>query len=370
MGALPSPPRLTTPQPSPSPEFSLSKYRVCASFCHQNISNWIECYDPSNNTWSHLSLIPGLIDNHVLKDFVMVSLGNSIYIIGGRLCHRERSSSEYDEISDSEIEVRSKVLRYNIILNEWFECASLKIPRYDFACTTCKNKIYVAGGKSNLGSARGTSSAEVYDPIADEWTPLPSMSTLRYKCVGVTFQGKIHVVGGFAVRVDSDKTEPFVTERSSAEVYDTRAGKWDLVAGMWQLDVPPYQIVAIGERLLSSGDCLKAWKGHIEAYDGRLNMWDVVDGSHLQTLNSPISTSAANSKHWSPSQRLYLTMAPIGTHLYFLAGYRMAGELPRTVSTVHSFDTSAKDHAWRRFEPVEEEGEKVLCSHCCVVQIS
>ncbi|KAJ9168904.1 hypothetical protein P3X46_020381 [Hevea brasiliensis] len=372
MGPSHSPLRpVTSP---PSSEFSLSKYRVCASFCHKNTSNWIESYDPSNNTWSHLSPIPGLLSNHVLKDFVMVSLADSIYIIGGRLCQKERSplksNDDFEELNDVGVEVRSSVLRYNVLLNEWFHCAPMKMPRYYFACTTWENKIYVAGGKSNLASARGTSTAEVYDPILDVWTPLPSMSTLRYKCAGVTFQGKIHVVGGFAVRVDSNKTEPFIMERSSAEVYDVQAGKWDLLARMWQLDIPPNQIVALGGRLFSSGDCLKAWKGHIEAYDGRLNMWDVVDGSHLQTLNSAISTSDANSENWSPRQRLYLTMAPIGTHLYFLAGYRMAGELSRTISMVHIFDTLARSDAWRSFEPVEEDGEKELCSHCCVVQIS
>ncbi|XWS18368.1 hypothetical protein CRYUN_Cryun32bG0037500 [Craigia yunnanensis] len=128
-------------------------------------------------------------------------------------------------------------------------------------------------GKSNLASARGISSAEVYDPALDEWTPLPSMSTLRYECVGVTWQRKIYVVGGFVERGDSDLNMlTFSPQRSSAEVFDTQAGRWDLVARMWQLDVPPNQIVAVDGKLFSSGDCLSPWKGHIEVYDGKLNM--------------------------------------------------------------------------------------------------
>jgi hypothetical protein len=137
---------------------------------------------------------------------------------------------------------------------------------------------------------------------------------------------------------------------------------------MWQLDVPPNQIVALENRLFSSGDCLVTWKGHIEAYDGILNMWNEVDGSRLETLSSPIST--VDNESWPPIQRLYLTMAPIGTHLYFLAGYRMAGESSRTMSVVNVFDTSATSDAWRNFEVREEEGEKEFCSHCCVVQLS
>jgi hypothetical protein len=57
---------------------------------------------------------------------------------------------------------------------------------------------------------------------------------------------------------------------------------------MWQLDVPPNQIAALEGNLFSSGYCLNAWKGHIEAYDGKLNIWNVVNGSRLQTLFSPM----------------------------------------------------------------------------------
>ncbi|XP_007025725.2 PREDICTED: kelch-like protein 5 [Theobroma cacao] len=373
MGSLPSPPQPTTPPPSPG--FNPSRYRVIVAFCpkeagpNANFFNCIQYYNPSNNTWSHVSLIPDLLENHVLKGFAMVSLGESIYIIGGTLWHKGRpqsSSDQSDEFVDVGVEVSPLVLRYNVRSDQWSKYAPLGIPRFDFAYAVGDNKIYVAGGKSNWDSARGISSAEVYDPARDEWTPLPSMSTLRYKCVGVTWQGKIYVVGGFAERGDSDLNMlTFSPQRSSAEVFDTRAGRWDLVAGMWQLDVPPNQIVSVDGKLFSSGDCLKPWKGHIEMYDGKLNMWDEVDGSCFQ-----ISTSAGtNDEHWPPMERLYLTMAPIGTQLYFLAGYRMAGESSRTLSTVYIFDTSATVDAWRSLAPTEEEGEKELCSHCCVVQL-
>ncbi|XVF40556.1 hypothetical protein PTKIN_Ptkin01aG0123200 [Pterospermum kingtungense] len=323
MGSLSALPQPTTP---PAEYKDPSGYRVIiAAFCpketapNTNIFNCIQGYNPSNNTWSHVSLIPDLLENHVLK------------------------------------------------VGPWHKCAPLGIPRYDFACAVCENKIYVAGGKSNLGSPRGISSAEVYDPALDEWTPLPNMSTLRYKCVGLTWQGKICVVGGFAERSESDvNMVTFSPQRCSAEVLDTQAGRWDLVAGMWQLDVPPYQIVAVDGKLFSSGDCLNPWKGHIEVYDGKLNMWDEVDGSRSQTLNS----LGANDENSRPMERLYLTMAPIGTLLYFLAGYGTGGESSRTLSMVHVFDTSATFDAWKSLEPMEEEGEKELCSHCCVVQLS
>ncbi|KAF7840245.1 influenza virus NS1A-binding protein-like protein A-like [Senna tora] len=357
MGSLPSPPR-------PMENFN-SNYHICAVFCPReptpnvSVPNWIELYNPSINTWTYVCSIPGLIDDQILKGFCMVSLRDSIYIIGGQICRKERVhvSDESADLVDIGIQVVSTVLRYNLRTNEWFTCAPLGVARYDFACTVCEDKIYVAGGKSTLASAQGISAAEVYDPSVDRWTPLPNLHILRYKCVGVTWQGKVYVIGGFAEREDCDKTVvPSLVERSSAEVYESEGRKWDVMAGMWQLDVPPNQIVAVNGSLLSSGDCLNAWKGHIEAYDGKL--WNEVDGSHKPSLSI-----------LEPNHRVYLTMAPIGTQLYFLAGYTSA--VPKTImSIVHIFDTSASGEAWRSFEPMELEGvEKELCSHCCVVQL-
>ncbi|KAA8519839.1 hypothetical protein F0562_014071 [Nyssa sinensis] len=337
MGSLPSPPSASASAPPPSPETTPLRYRVYASFCLRepapniNISNWIDCYNPYINAWNRVTSIPNLEENHVLKDFAMISIGDTIYIIGGRRCRKERAhiTDELADIVDMNVEVLTSVLRYNIHSDQWSSCAPLNVPRYDFACSMCDNKIYVAGGQSTLKGARGITAAEMYDPSFNEWTLLPDMSTLRYKCVGVTWQEKVHV-----------------------------------------LDVPPNQIVAVGGRLFSSGDCLNAWKGHIEAYDGKLKLWYIVDGSQLQILSSPVSTSYGNDDNWPPIQRLYLTMAPIGTLLYFLAGYRKAGESSRTVSMVDIFDTSASRDAWMSAEPTEEEGEKELCSHCCVVQLA
>ncbi|PSS04764.1 F-box/kelch-repeat protein [Actinidia chinensis var. chinensis] len=228
-------------------------------------------------------------------------------------------------------------------------------------------KIYVAGGQSALVGARGVSSTEVYNPSLDEWTQLPNMNTLRYKCVGVTWRGKIHVVGGFVESTDY----PVVgyTDRTSTEVYNEPSGKWDLVPGMWQLDVPPNQIIAVEGRLLRLGDCLNAWKGHIEAYDGNLNLWYLVEGSQLQIPSSPTLTSPSDGERWPTTKRNFLTMAPIGTYLYFLVGYRKGRDSLCTKLGVHVFNTSAAGGGWRCMEPIEVEGEKELCSHCCVVQL-
>ncbi|KAI3712458.1 hypothetical protein L1987_71015 [Smallanthus sonchifolius] len=335
-----------------SDEDSPQLYSVYASFSAKTPSpdvNWIECYNLSTNTWFQVTSIPGLPKNHVLKGFAMVIVGDSIYIIGGLCCHKN--------VIDQQ-QVHPSVLRYSIPEDNWSTCTPLKEPRFDFACAVSGGKIYVAGGKCTTHSVRGVSSAEVYDPALGEWKLLPNMSTSRDKGVGVTWQDKFYVVGGFA----TDTQGPFTMARSSAEVYDTLTNTWQFLPRMWELDVPPNQIVVVGGKLFSSGDCYKKWKGFIEKYDRELNMWNVVDGS---SLSSPTSMLDVTSPDRPLMEQLYLSIAPIGTCLYFFAGYRMIGETSWFKSEVHVFNTS-DGGVWTSFEPKVEHGEKELSCHCSV----
>lgn len=98
------------------------------------------------------------------------------------------------------------------------------------------------------------------------------------------------VVEGFSHRGNFDRIRgPYVMTRSSVEVYDPQHDKWDFKAIMWELDVPPYQIVDVNRKLYSSGDSFKLWKGYIEAYDEKQNIWNGVNESNLH-CKSPNST--------------------------------------------------------------------------------
>ncbi|XP_040376663.1 kelch-like protein diablo [Oryza brachyantha] len=358
---------------------------IYACFAHGGLTS-LECYEPGANTWRRVGKLPGVPDGHVVKGFAVVALGECVYVIGGRLCRRERGVAGGEHHRDTDVAVRADVLRYDARRGEWERCAPLLVPRFDFACAPCGGRICVAGGQCSLSGARGTAAAEVYDAGKGKWSALPDMSTLRYKCVGVTWHGRFHVVGGFAESTPpADEPAPgemaavlpqsSALERSSAEVFDCARGVWEIIPGMWQLDVPPNQIVAVAGRLFSSGDCLNSWKGHVEVYDGELNIWSIMDHSTLPDL-SLLATLPPSA------QRLYLTMAVVDTQLYFLAGYQVAvadaGDGFRTVSLVHSFDTGATPGvmpAWSSFHPTMdqesvEDGSKELLSQCCSVQLS
>lgn len=72
-------------------------------------------------------------------------------------------------LKEIDLRVVPCVHRDNIRMDNWEICALLSKPRFDFACTIRDNKIYVAGGQSSLGRAKGISSTKVYDPTLDEW---------------------------------------------------------------------------------------------------------------------------------------------------------------------------------------------------------
>ncbi|GLJ30407.1 hypothetical protein SUGI_0601720 [Cryptomeria japonica] len=293
------------------------------------MSTWIEAYNTAERTWQRVVEIPGLEEDQILKGFGMVSIGKALFVAGGRVCRKNLCDTMPSPPSEIDIRVSNELYKLDCVTNTWTRCADLNTARVDFACSVYDGKIYVAGGRSQTTCAKGVSSAEVYDPELDTWTLLPSMSTGRYKSVGVTWEGKIYIVGGFAGPEDSEQMIlPYTNYRSSVEVFDPAEGRWSLIPGMWQLDVPPNQIVTVNERLYSSGDCLTMWKGHIEAYDSKLNMWKIVEGSHLRTMQNPAvlgNLSPDNGR----GEQLYVTMAAVGSRLFFLGGHRLPDDYTR-----------------------------------------
>lgn len=326
---------------------------------NDRVKNWIEAYDPVRNTWKPICWLPGLADSEMLKGFGLVSLHGRLYIIGWRLCTRTSTSPV-----EVDVQIRADVMMYDCFANKWSVCAKMSTPRVDFAWAVCKGRIYVMGGRSVAGHEKGVSSAEVYDIEADAWYPLPKMSTNRYKCVGVTFKDKVFAIGGFTSSENPQEysLDAFALNRSSVEIYDPAIDGWEFVKGMWQLDVPPYQVVNLEGQLYSSGDVLNSWKGHLEIYDEALNMWKAVPGSRREDLEGEGLLAL----------RRYVTMAPIGNHIFFLEGYCQPVEHPSfcfdrvcSFNAAGNLESAAK---WEAFEPLHN-GCRDLCSHCCVVEM-
>ncbi|MED6156713.1 hypothetical protein PIB30_016869 [Stylosanthes scabra] len=104
----------------------LSNHAIVAVFCPTKpttdnkaiVPNSMELFNPSTNTWSYLTSVPGLIEGQILRGFCMVSLGDYIYIIGGLICHKEGvhvsdDSAELVDVGCSSAEV------YDMLAKKW-----------------------------------------------------------------------------------------------------------------------------------------------------------------------------------------------------------------------------------------------------------
>ncbi|GLU23057.1 hypothetical protein SLE2022_390890 [Rubroshorea leprosula] len=106
---------------------------------------------------------------------------------------------------------------------------------------------------------------------------------------------------------------------------------------------------------------------HWEYHDPAVDMWTPLPNMSTMRSGAPLSCSI----QWRESRNSWQGCGSWTCQLYFLAGFRIAGEISRTVSMAYIFDTAAvTSDAWRSFDPTEEDGEKELCIHCCVVKPS
>lgn len=93
-----------------------TNFRIYACFCRRGspLSTQLESYDPSNHTWRRIGPIPGIPETSVLKGFALISLGDCVYVIGGRLCQRSEPGRDGDADVDPvevDVAVRTEVLR-------------------------------------------------------------------------------------------------------------------------------------------------------------------------------------------------------------------------------------------------------------------
>lgn len=92
----------------------------------------------------------------------------------------------------------------------------MQVKRRFLAVTSLLNKVFVAGGYSDLTYLN---SVECYDPISNAWTSIAPMNTKRYGARAAVLDGQLYVIGGH------DGTG----QLSSIERYDEQANEWVMV---------------------------------------------------------------------------------------------------------------------------------------------
>jgi N-acetylneuraminic acid mutarotase len=172
-----------------------------------HVVDTVEAYNPATNAWSTEARMP-----IGLSDFAAVTGRNGkIYAIGGA-----ESNSTGGEETLGRVEV------YDSTSNSWTTGASMPTPRSGFAAALGSNgKIYTIGGQNSQTTI--VSTAEAYDPTTNAWSTEVPLPTARYGLAAATgLNGKIYALGGYTGGATV----------ATAEVYDPAAKYWSRVSPM------------------------------------------------------------------------------------------------------------------------------------------
>jgi len=142
-----------------------------------SITNLVEVYDPTTDTWSTVAPLP-----YPLHHCALASVDGILYVIGG-----------YYNIPLPWFSVND-VLAYDPNTDQWTYRTPMSIKRGEHSAVVYQNKIYVTGGNDYNGNA--TPVVEIYDPATDTWSLADSIPTVRHHHASAVVDSLIYVVGG------------------------------------------------------------------------------------------------------------------------------------------------------------------------------
>ncbi|KAL2510787.1 F-box/kelch-repeat protein OR23 [Abeliophyllum distichum] len=191
-------------------------------------------FDQKNLCWCPLPPMPCNPHVYGLCNFISVSVGPHLYVLGGSLF--DTRSFPLDRPSPS-----SSAFRFDFRTFSWDSLSPMITPRGSFACAPLPdcNKIVVAGGGSRhtLFGAAGSrmSSVEMYDIGKDEWVALDGLPRFRAGCVGFFLGREFWVMGGYGESRTVSGVFPVDEYYRDAVVMELKnGGKWRELGDMWK----------------------------------------------------------------------------------------------------------------------------------------
>lgn len=202
---------IIAPTPSPFPRWQqkasmLTPRKSMAVVAYENqiyamggesetgLSNIMELYDLSNDSWSVLSPLPV-----PLTEIKSVVIGGLFYVPGGKTLG--------DKIVKS-------LWVYDPHHNQWDELAPLPIPLCGYALVAYEGRMYVFGG---WNGEKVVNTVFEYIPEADEWYERTAMPTARAYAGAAIAGGKIYVIGGFDGEKGLDVNEEYFPDLDNEE---------------------------------------------------------------------------------------------------------------------------------------------------------
>jgi N-acetylneuraminic acid mutarotase len=144
-----------------------------------------EAYDPITNNWTEKAPMPTARHHHT-----SAVIDGKLYVIGGRLLGngvQSQINEALSNLNDNEM--------YNPLNDSWTVMEQMPTKRSGIAAAASPvdGNIYVFGGQSIDDAFNNT---EKYSPITDKWTTETSMPTARLGLEAIALDDKIYVIGG------------------------------------------------------------------------------------------------------------------------------------------------------------------------------
>ena len=193
-------------------------------------STRVDCYDPTTNSWTHLTDLP-----EAITDAAVVTVGAQAWLIGGYVGNDPGTPTTHVWIYDSTTNTWSSgsdlpyargagaaglvgnvihffagrdstrngdhtshwALDLNNLDAGWVNQASLPSPRNALSAAVINGELYAIGGEQLEGaSAIAMSEVDVYDADSDAWSRVTDMPLALSHTAAFVFDNKIVVVGG------------------------------------------------------------------------------------------------------------------------------------------------------------------------------
>lgn len=182
----------------------------------------VSALDPATGNWTRIKPIKKY-PNGLPLFCRLIGVDGKLVMIGGW------DPASYRPVQD--------VFVYEFAAEKWRQGKGMPEKRSFFGAAECGGEIFVTGGHDEGKNAAAT--AWAYNIRNDEWRELPAMSGGRDECEAVAIGSEIWVVSGYG-------TENQGNFETTAEVFDTKTGKWRRVDSAWCGDISPRSVVGVG----------------------------------------------------------------------------------------------------------------------------
>ncbi|GAB7052439.1 Kelch repeat-containing protein [Catenuloplanes indicus] len=249
------------------PEAAGGKVYVAGGLLNPNTgaSAHFDAYDPVADEWTQLATLPDA-RHHI----GLAATGGRIYGVGGFTGGFPSWRAQADTYV------------YSIADDTWSAGPALPAPRAEFVIESVGDRVYVIGGRVRATPDAGSFTAhvdsranEVLDPATGAWRALAPAPTARNSAASAVVDGKIYVLGGRRFSLHPDGT-PRQDNVATVEVFDPRTGRWQTRAPMpaprggLAAAVHDGQIYAFGGELQGPSPAVY---GDVWRYDPRQDRW-------------------------------------------------------------------------------------------------